>query len=628
MVDDGRPRYCLRGLVSGSERTFLLQPGLNQVGSLPSGDVVLPAKGVSRQHAVIAVIADDGLGLELRDLGSKNGTFHNGVRIDEARLSPGDVIQLGGVRLTLERVITREDALAIHFTPPLPRRSSLSEGDTSLLEREGRALLAVVERLVDLLAGPTAPTAAETAAALRVLVPGCGASGAMLGEWDGEGEPVALSTYGDVGSGSAAAREVIGSLIEPDAKHPPPAPYRMERRLLDRLYLCGGFERPGQGLLYLLVWGGADERGCTEGLIGIFLRLLDRSAQSAEITAGRLGPRQADELLTPPGYVRSESSAMRAVYKTLAELASSDITVLFEGETGVGKEYLVTMLHASSPRRGSPLVAINCAAIPAELLEAELFGIRKGVATGVDERKGRFQMAAGGTLFLDEIVDLPAALQAKLLRVLQDHIVQPLGGPPYALDARIVAATNRSLEEAVAQGRFRPDLYYRIAGYVLQVPALRQRRDDIPLLVESLIQRSAGETGKWIRGITVKALEILVAYPWPGNVRELENEARRLVYRCPAGSAIDSSMLSEVLQRPAADTAPTASMSIEDDPASLNLQQAVDRLERRLITRALERTGGNRSQAARLLGISRNGLADKLERLGISLHLVLGEPLP
>jgi DNA-binding NtrC family response regulator len=651
MVERGRPRYCLRGQVNGRERRFLLQPGVNQIGSLPAGDIVLPVKGISRRHAVIAVDAE---GVKLRDLGSKNGTFHNGIRTGEARLSAGDVIRLGGVQLTLEQMSAREGEIAIHLRPPLgPRAEALGE-ETSLLEREGRELLSVVERLAEQLAptqsarspgSPRSPRAAEIAAALRILAAACGADGAIAGAWDGEREPVVLATHGDVGAWSAVATDLLALLPAARGEHAAAAAYRTERRLLDQLYVCGGLPRPGQDMLYLAVWGGGDEGGYAAGLIHVFLRLLDRSELSRRGPDPAATPAPGPDLVPPAGYVRGSSRAMEAVYSALAELARTDLSVVFQGETGVGKECLVRMLHASSPRAGSPFVAINCAAIPADLLEAELFGIRKGVATGVDERKGRFQQAGGGTLLLDEIADLPPSLQAKLLRVLQEREVQPVGGPAYPLAARIVAASNRSLEHEAAQGRFRADLYYRLAGYVLHVPPLRQRREDIPLLVESLAQRAAEESAKWIRGITFQALEALVAYPWPGNVRQLDNEVRRLVQRCPHGSAIDSSMLSEALGRAGAAALaaagagaggaaggagaagaddPGAATVAEDGAGPLGLQPAIERLERRLIGRALERTAGNRSQAARLLGISRNGLAEKMERLGIALQLVPG----
>ncbi len=308
---------------------------------------------------------------------------------------------------------------------------------------------------------------------------------------------------------------------------------------------------------------------------------------------------------------------MASLYAQMQPLVQGDLPVLLLGETGVGKEFLARILHASSRRRNGPFVAVNCAAIPEDLLEAEMFGIVKGAATGVTERPGRFQLAEGGTLLLDEIGDMPLPLQAKLLRALQEKEVQPVGAAaPVAVDIRVVAATNSDLQRRMDEGRFRRDLYYRVAGYAVQIPPLRDRRDDIPTLVEEFIRNFARETGKSVRGITVKALRSLADYPWPGNIRELEHEVRRLVYLCPEGQAIESRMLSEHVVAP-----PRGESDGEGEgrggSATLELLPNVERLERRLIQEALGRAGGNRTQAARLLGVSRNGLAIKMERLGI-----------
>ena len=241
-----------------------------------------------------------------------------------------------------------------------------------------------------------------------------------------------------------------------------------------------------------------------------------------------------------------------------------------------------------------------------------MFGIGKGIATGVAERRGKFQMAEGGTLFLDEIGDMPLELQAKLLRALQEKEVQPVGGAPVAVNIRIVTATNSDLNRRMEEGRFRRDLYFRVAGFALHVPPLRERREDVPVLVESFLRAFTREAGKAVRGITVKALRALTEYDWPGNVRELEHELRRLVYLCPEGQAIDSTMISlEVV----ADAQPRGSEPALD---TLELARNVQALERRLIQDALGQAGGNRTQAAKLLGISRNGLAIKMEKLGVA----------
>jgi len=327
-------------------------------------------------------------------------------------------------------------------------------------------------------------------------------------------------------------------------------------------------------------------------------------------------PPEADasrRLLFPETHVPGVSPAMATLHAQMRPLVDSDLPVLIVGETGVGKEHVARALHASSPRRQGPFVAVNCAAIPADLLEAEMFGIGKGVATGVTERQGKLAQAHGGTLFLDEIGEMPAALQPKLLRALQEKQVQPVGAAAtLSIDVRTLAATNTDLEAKLEGGAFRRDLYFRVAGYVLRVPALRQRPEDIPVLVEGFLRRFARESGRAPLGITARALALLREYAWPGNVRELEHEIRRLVYLCPHGQAVESAMLSPaVLSRPAGDVAPDA------EAASLSLEGHLQRVEDRLIREALRRARGNRSEAARLLGISRNGLAIKMQRLGI-----------
>jgi len=312
---------------------------------------------------------------------------------------------------------------------------------------------------------------------------------------------------------------------------------------------------------------------------------------------------------------------MTELYRQMEHLLQGDLPVLIVGETGVGKESVARTLHDSSNRHAGPFVAVNCAAIPAELLESEMFGIGKGVATGVSERSGKFQLAQHGTLFLDEIGEMPHDLQAKLLRALQEKEIHPVGGAPLNVDIRVVAATNTDLIKSMEAGHFRKDLYYRIAGFVLRVPGLRERRGHVPRLVEDFIRVFEKEAGKRLRGISLRALRALADYEWPGNVRELEHEVRRLVYLCPENEVIDLGMLSQHVrsQRPAAE-AGFASGAPEDaaQSSSLALDENVGRLERQLIAEALRRSAGNRTQAAKLLGISRNGLAIKMERLGLA----------
>jgi DNA-binding NtrC family response regulator len=304
------------------------------------------------------------------------------------------------------------------------------------------------------------------------------------------------------------------------------------------------------------------------------------------------------------------STAMIQVLELVERAAEFKATVLLQGESGTGKEVLARALHAQSPRRDEGFVAINCAAIPEALLESELFGHAKGAFTGADRsRRGLFAEADGGTLFLDEIGELPLPLQAKLLRVLQEEEVRAVGDTkPRRVDVRVIAATARELEAEVAAGRFREDLFYRLDVLRVKVPPLRERREDIPLLVDHFLGRSQESIGKPVRGIDDDALERLVAYDWPGNVRELENVLERAVIL----ARTDRVGLSDL---PANLTA--APGERRGAGRDLSLRRARRALEARMIREALEATGGNRTHAARLLGISHRALLYKLKEYAI-----------
>lgn len=301
------------------------------------------------------------------------------------------------------------------------------------------------------------------------------------------------------------------------------------------------------------------------------------------------------------------SDAMRAVQKAIGRLADSEATVLITGETGTGKELVARALHDHGRRAPQPFVAVNCAAIPTELMETELFGHVKGAFSGaMRDRLGAFREAQGGTLFLDEIGDMDPAMQAKILRALQERIVTPVGGSPLAVDARIIAATHRDLAKRVADGSFREDLYYRLNVVPIHLPALRERLADIVPLAEHFLARAG--SGK---RLTAAAAAALIRYAWPGNVRELKNAMDRL-HVTVHGNLIDAE---DVLKTEPSvwDHAPTIDWPDEDLPT------ATLRLEEFLIRRALARCGGNRAEAARLLNIHRQMLYTKMKRLGIEV---------
>ncbi len=332
------------------------------------------------------------------------------------------------------------------------------------------------------------------------------------------------------------------------------------------------------------------------------------------------GSRQP-ELVFPEGYQPGNSTAAAALYRQLGILRKGDIPVLIYGETGVGKEQVARILHASSSRHDGPFLAINCSAIPAELLEAELFGIGRAVATGVEARPGIFELARRGVLLLDEIGEMPLALQSKLLRVLQEKEIHPVGGKPHKINVRILAATNANITDMMETGRLRRDLYYRLSGYSLEVPPLRHCARDVPRLVDHFLQIFSGELEVPIPGLTPRARWLLRYYSWPGNVRELENEVRRLVYQASDGRIVDSSMLSpaiqEAIDREAAPGSRAPQKQKDTVQDSLALAPRVSAYEARLIRETLVRSGGNQTRAAQLLGLSRNGLLKKMKRLGV-----------
>jgi len=334
------------------------------------------------------------------------------------------------------------------------------------------------------------------------------------------------------------------------------------------------------------------------GRVGRALRVVPPSRAGV----ARSAPASHRELVFPDGYVPGVSPAMQRLEAQLQRVAACDAPVLVLGETGVGKELVAQTLHASSPRAEGPFVAVNCAAVPHELMEAEMFGVERGAASGVVSRPGHFRRADGGTLFLDEVGDLSPPLQAKLLRALQGSGIQPVGGAPLQVDARIITATNSDVASRVERGGFRRDLYYRIAGLVVRVPPLRERPEDVPVLARAFLAAAAQRARREPPRISEKALRLLAARDWPGNVRELQHEMTRLLCDCGDGEVIDADRLPE---------------QVRDEPASsLRIDVHIAELERGLIRAALARTGGRRAPAARLLGISRNGLALKLARLG------------
>src|SRR5467141_1924355 len=307
-----------------------------------------------------------------------------------------------------------------------------------------------------------------------------------------------------------------------------------------------------------------------------------------------------------------ESPAFKAVMGRAAMVAPTDSTVLILGETGTGKESVAHAIHARSQRSSRPMVSVNCAAIQPSLIASELFGHEKGAFTGaLQQRRGRFELAEGGTIFLDEVGDLPAETQIALLRVLQEREFERVGGnQPIRVDVRVIAATNRDLQAAIAAGTFRRDWFYRLNVFPIEVPPLRERREDVPPLVDHFIRLHAGRAGKKVRAVDEKTLEMLRTYSWPGNIRELQNVI--FFFNVAATTEVLSTDESW-LPRETAQTGGGASAQLD---RKLSLRDQVEAVERTLIGRVMTAVGGNQSEAARRLGLSRGSLIERLKKYG------------
>jgi len=313
------------------------------------------------------------------------------------------------------------------------------------------------------------------------------------------------------------------------------------------------------------------------------------------------------------GNIISRSDRMAEIFQLVGKLADYKTTVLILGESGTGKELIAKALHYNGARQGAPFVAVNCGAIPAQLLESELFGHVRGAFTDASHDKaGLFEEADGGTLFLDEIAEMPLPLQVKLLRVLQDEEIRRVGaGSSKKVDVRVISATSRDLAAEAAAGRFREDLYFRLNVFAVALPPLRERIEDVALLVDHFLRKHGARMGRTGVRPSADALQALVRYRWPGNVRELENCIERGLVLCEAG-VLDLSCLPETVRR-----AVGVERRESDHRDSLSIKSGAVALERDLITRALEQTGGNRTHAARLLEISHRALLYKVKEYGI-----------
>ncbi len=607
------------------------------IGREPSNQISLLDGLVSRRHCVIR---KDGQAFRIQDLDSRNSTFVNGVPVKERVLAHGDQIRVGnsifvfhgpasepsasGASLQLDAaptpggatvVLRKQDAL--YLQPPqafaLPATARTVRDLNVLLNfsetlNSVHGLAALHQKVLE----AVLEVAPADRAAILLVEEGSEGFSSVLG-WDrrlGPNQPIAASRTilsrvveenlavlsNDVPGDEAF--QAAESLVTPRVRSVLAVPLEVQGKLLGVIYLDAS--SPGvrfdSELLQLVT------------ALGNVAALAIENARRIEWLGGE--NRRLQQELNIEHSMVGESEAMREVYQFISRVATKDSTVLIWGESGTGKELVARDIHRNSGRADRPFVAVNCAAITETLLESELFGHEKGAFTGaVSQKKGKLETAEGGTMFLDEVGELAVPLQAKLLRVLQEREFERVGGTrPIKLDIRLIAATNRDLKEASRAGTFRQDLYYRLNVVSLEMPALRERREDILLLANFFAARYSEKVKRRVVGISPKARACLMRYDWPGNVRELENAIERAVVLGSTEMILPEDLPDSVLEETA----------LAGEPVTA-LHDGVREAKKALIERAIEQAGGNYTEAAGILGVHPNHLFRLIRTLNLKL---------
>ena len=601
----------ISGILTG--QVFPLESTTTTFGRDASNTIGVPDAALSRLHCVFSL---DREGWNVRDVGSSNGTFVNGQKIERQVLAEGDRISAGGCVLLFAREpIALGSIVAFDEDAALLPTTSLALRDAAYLDPLSAvpALHAREQHLQALLAISTAIHAvrdegqlgrelldllfkALPAAEGAILRPGLGAALDIQAVRPDSGpgvvhvhaETVRRAISEDAGILCAATGSITSSVLA--------VPLSVPGRTLGAIYLTsrGGHRFTDEHL------------ELATAVARISAIAIDNLRQRAALE------RETDRLQADLHFVHrmvGDSDALRQVEGLIAKVARVDTTVLITGETGTGKELAARAIHLRSGRARRPFVAINCAALTESLLESELFGHERGAFTGaIGQKKGKIELAEGGTVFLDEVGELAPGIQSKLLRVLQQRELERVGGThPIAVDVRILSATNRDLDAGIASGTFRSDLYYRLNVVSIHVPPLRERREDIPRLARHFLSLYAPKSGRAVTSISSAAMERMLDYEWPGNIRELENAIERA---CVIGSS--EQILQEDLPETLIDSA-TASQVV----AAPGLHACVLEAKRQAVIAAFRQSGGNYTETARLLGIHPN----YLHRLVRALHI-------
>jgi Nif-specific regulatory protein len=602
---------------------FALSAPEVSLGRDPSNPICLPDPALSRRQCVF--IQNDGT-WTLKDLASANGTFVNGVPITSHRLVAGDRVSVGGSVLLFVARPVESPCKDVHLVDSEPGQQSerLTLEDTKYLQpaaeptrsRTTETGLRALLRLSTLIHSATTETTLyrELVTLLGEMIPGDLIAVLLVGQ-DGEVEAVYKNVADSVpidvnrvlvrqvmtersgvlvpgGTTTAGTREVSAA----EARTVMCAPLQAGERQVGVLYLSG---RPGAfGTEDLQLLTAVSRLSATAVANVRRVALLESEAESLK----------ADRQLKT--NLVGDSAPMRRVYDTISRVARADSNVLITGETGTGKELVARAIHLSSSRANRPFVAINCAALMETLFESELFGHERGAFTGaVTQKKGRLEIADHGTLFLDEIGEMPAAMQSKLLRVLQQREFERVGGTrTISVDIRVVAATNRDLVVETRAGRFREDLYFRLNVVTIHMPALRDRPSDIPLLARHVLTRCKGKAGRRISDISSAALDCLCAYDWPGNVRELENTIERAAVLGTTEDILPEDLPDSVIEAAASPVARSTDH---------NIHVSVLETKKRAIIDAFRASGGNYTATARRLGVHPNYLHRLIRNLGL-----------
>jgi transcriptional regulator with GAF, ATPase, and Fis domain len=630
-------------------RVFDAELDVVRIGRGPSNDLVLEDDLVSTEHARIVSSVD---GYVLEDLGSTNGTWLYRANEQHAlaegqraiTLCAGDRISLGGVLSEgtelLVELTPDDDSLQVALVRPL---SELSNPALSLSASDDR-LRSLLEALRDVVSheGVSDVACGIADAALKLVPRATHATVVLRQDSEPGGKalsfvPVVTRVRGPSGPRApegavrltrSVVRKVLAERAAVLAADAPSETFSSESLLGASIRSTIGVPLwKDEQIFGVLQLDNRDAPAMFEardvdalGALAVSASLAIANAELIQsLSLARAELKKENQYLRGRERARSgevqiigESRAMTELLRQLDKVVDTRVSVLIEGETGTGKELIASSVHYRSKRKDKLFVAQNCAAFPENLLESELFGHKRGAFTGAtDEKKGLFEIADGGTLFLDELGEMPLALQAKLLRALQEGEIRPIGSTQSKqVNVRIVAATNRNLEAEVKAGRFREDLYYRLKVFPIRVPPLRERRDDIAPLARFFLSRYTREMGKAVLGFAQETLEILSAYDFPGNVRELENEVQRLVIQADDDSFLTPELLSPRVRQ-------IESVLLSAGAAKGSLKEMVDQVERHILIEALREHGNNKTAAAKTLGITREGLHKKLKQLGI-----------